>query len=139
MHIVFQIHQLILPKSNTKRVTMILTKTILTSKQINFPNPNQNNFNNQYAKLVPLKCYRCNVLCHKSNDCPQRCMVNVANVVEDEDSEEFGEMEEGEKVYVIEDFGEHINCMLQKVLLTPIELQYTQRHSIFKTKCTINK
>lgn len=66
-------------------------------------------------------------------------MVNVENVVEDEDSEEFSEMEKGEMMYVIGDSEEHINCMLHKVLLTLIELEHTQRHSIFKIRCTINK
>lgn len=37
------------------------------------------------------------------------------------------------------DSGEQVVCILQKLLLTPKKLDHTQRNSIFKTRCTIDK
>ena len=44
-----------------------------------------------------------------------------------------------EEIVVFEDSGEHINCVIQKVLLTPSHPISPQRHNLFKTCCTIKQ
>lgn len=68
-------------------------------------------------------------------------MVNMAMATQEEKFEEIkGQNEnEDEKVYVGEDCGKYVNCVVQKILLTPVDTEHTQRHNLFKQQCTINK
>lgn len=53
--------------------------------------------------------------------------------------EEVEEGNDGSVELVDEDQGEHLLCIVQKILLTTRSNHSGQRHSIFLTKCTINK
>lgn len=37
------------------------------------------------------------------------------------------------------DSGDNVECILQKLLPTPKQVDKTQHHAIFRIKCTINK
>lgn len=102
------------------------------------PIPTQNQ--NSYAKPTPGKCFKCNQVGHKSNDCPLKKMANVAKEIEEKEEEEEPESSaefEDEQIMVAEDEGEYINCVVQRVLLSPKQAEYSQRHQIFRTRCTI--
>lgn len=49
---------------------------------------------NLYAWIVPIKCYQCNLPKHCSNECPQRCLVNIVDKVGEEGCEELEDQEE---------------------------------------------
>ena len=98
---------------------------------------------NPYARPMTSKCFRCNQPGHRSNECPQRRMVNMAAEISEqcEECDEFMENEDGEceDVVLVADSGEYVNCVIQKVLLTPSQPVSSQRNSLFRTRCTINK
>ncbi|KAF2283680.1 hypothetical protein GH714_013817 [Hevea brasiliensis] len=59
--------------------------------------------NNPYAKPIPINCYRCNEMEHRSNECPKRKFVNIIEKHDDgaiycgldgEDEEEDCEQDE---------------------------------------------
>lgn len=68
-------------------------------------------------------------------------MVSLA--AETSDAEEFvestGTVECEEEVVVVGDSRDPVIWVIQRVLLSPTQLVYTQRHSLFKTRCTIKK
>ena len=66
-------------------------------------------------------------------------MTNVVEGLNEEEYEECYEPEEfeGEELVVLEDEGEQVNCVVQRVLLSPKEPLNSQRHNIFRTRCTI--
>ncbi|XP_039160932.1 uncharacterized protein LOC120289682 [Eucalyptus grandis] len=94
-------------------------------------NANQN-AQNPYAKPPPIKCYKCNELGHRSSDCPRRKMANV--VEHDDDIYEDDWIEEEE---VEDEEGEHVNCVVRRLLLAP-RREDTQRNSLFHARCTVN-
>ncbi|XP_028083283.1 uncharacterized protein LOC114284540 [Camellia sinensis] len=96
---------------------------------------------NPYAKPTTDKCYRCGTPGHRSNVCPER---RTANLVEEEDeigdngdAEYEGDQYEGAKLTREE--GERVNYVVQRVLFTPKAEDLSQRHSIFRSCCTINQ
>jgi len=99
---------------------------------------------NPYTKPILSKCFRCGQPGHRSNESPNRPPVNMVESAEgvlQEDSigteeDEFDDYEGGE--FTEGDKGEFVNCIVQRVLLTPKHDEPTQRHNIFKTCCTIN-
>ncbi|GFS38744.1 hypothetical protein Acr_00g0059140 [Actinidia rufa] len=119
--------------SQTKAVT-----TGSTTRQGGNPNP--------YAKASGDKCYRCGEPGHRSNTCPKRATVNL---VEPLPEEEDGGDDEGDAdpySYDPNEFqddgeGEYLgrSLMIQKLLLTPKREDSSQRHKIFRGRCTINK
>ena len=99
---------------------------------------------NPYAHPAGDKCYRCGQPGHRSNQCPRRGTINLV---------EQGEVcrreaEENEAVYAYEeqeitggDEGELLShsLVVQRLLLTPKQEEPSQRHKIFRTRCTVNK
>ncbi|CAL8991984.1 unnamed protein product, partial [Prunus brigantina] len=92
---------------------------------------------NPYAKLYGDHCYRNGKLGHKSNDCPNRRQVNLAEA-DEEDNEDHGVDEEYDGAdFAYEEGDEVINIVLQRVLLAPRQ-EEGQRHKIFQSLCTVN-
>ncbi|KAI0501107.1 hypothetical protein KFK09_019325 [Dendrobium nobile] len=92
---------------------------------------------NPYAKPATFKCFRCFQPGHKSNECPQRQQVHLA---EGDEGSEHAE-DEIDKDCDIEDLpadeGEPLICVMEKLLLAPRQNLSSQRHAIFRTRCTI--
>ncbi|KAK3231710.1 hypothetical protein Dsin_003591 [Dipteronia sinensis] len=82
--------------------------------------------NNPYARPTPGKCFRCNLLGHRSNECPLRKQINVLNDHEEED-EEYGEAEDGFEDDMNEIYGDDGKSKSN-----------SQRNTIFRTRCTID-
>lgn len=76
---------------------------------------------------------------HKSNECPQRRVLHIQVTIGDskEETEDFVEIDNEETELVGGDEGDPLLCIIQKVSLSFKVPEYTQRNSIFKTKCTI--
>ena len=86
---------------------------------------------NPYAKPTGLKCYRCRLPGHRSNECGNRKMVGL---IEEEESGDEGEYDRTE--FAKEDSEEKINIVLQRVLFSPKE---GQRKNLFRTYCSVNR
>ncbi|XP_020702058.1 uncharacterized protein LOC110113720 [Dendrobium catenatum] len=91
---------------------------------------------NPYPRPQGLKCFRCFQPGHKSNECPTRQLQIL-----DDEGELEQELPEEERHTDVEDVfadeDEPLICVLEKLLLAPRKQVNSQRHSIFKTKCTI--
>ncbi|KAH7543947.1 hypothetical protein JRO89_XS15G0069400 [Xanthoceras sorbifolium] len=95
---------------------------------------------NPYARAAPLKCYRCGKSGHKSNNCPSRKSVNLAEQEEEENDniEDSRENDDYQGVEIAEEEGERVDCVVQQVLYSPQQQEYcSQRNNIFKSQCTI--
>ncbi|KAA0063032.1 zf-CCHC domain-containing protein [Cucumis melo var. makuwa] len=92
---------------------------------------------NNYTRPSLGKCFRCGEPDHLSNNCPQRKTIALA---EDEDTytSETDREEEEETELIEANDEDRISCIIQRVLITPKEETNPQRHSLFKTRCTIN-
>ena len=91
--------------------------------------------NNPYAKPFNAKCYRCGEVGHRSNECPKRKAVNVVEKDDDVAEDEVCEPD-GDDDY--EDYGqEEYNCVVRKLMLSPKCNDDTQRHKLFRTRCTV--
>ena len=91
-----------------------------------------------YARPIPEKCFKCNQLGHRSSDCPLRKAVNLINREDDDEAvycEPDGDDDEdlfgGE-----EDDGQ--NYVVRRMMLAPKHDDPTQRHQLFRTRCTVN-
>jgi len=101
---------------------------------------------NLYARPGSDKCYRCGQPGHRSNQCPRRSIVNL---IEPEEECPFDiEKEDNEAAYTYEeeevtggDEGELLSrsLVVQRLLLAPKQKEPSQRHNIFRTRCTVNK
>lgn len=92
--------------------------------------------NNPYNPPTLAKCFRCGQQGHLSNECPQR---RTLAVQEEEDGADGCNSEDNEELaYLQPDDGDQLSCVLQQVLLTPKSESHPQRHSLFRTRCTIN-
>ncbi|KAI0493237.1 hypothetical protein KFK09_027513 [Dendrobium nobile] len=102
------------------------------------PRPKFQTKENPYAKPSTLKCFRCFQPGHKSNECPQRQQVHIAEGEGGVESEEAEVHEEEEVENILADKGEPLICVMEKLLLAPRQTSNSQHHAIFRTRCTIN-
>ncbi|KAI0520337.1 hypothetical protein KFK09_007809 [Dendrobium nobile] len=93
---------------------------------------------NPYTKPAIFKCFRCFQPGHKSNECPQRRQLQLVECEEDDDQVEIGVEEEEDTEDVRADDGDPLICILEKLLLAPRQASNSQRHAIFRTRCTLN-
>ena len=73
---------------------------------------------NPYSRTCGLKCYRCGQPSHHSNECPARKLVNFVDVGEEDEYEQDGEEGAGleellDGAKIVEEQGEHVNCVIQ--------------------------
>ena len=92
---------------------------------------------NPYSKPAGITCYRCLKQGHRSHECPegqrQLVIMDGSEGYEEEESEESDPYEGAE--FATEESSERVNLVLQRMLLAPKE--EGQRHSIFKSFCTV--
>ncbi|XP_059429202.1 uncharacterized protein LOC132163019 [Corylus avellana] len=99
--------------------------------------------NNPYARPNLDKCFKCNQPGHRSHQCPRRQMVNLIEP-EPEGGSENGdidtpEYEEEELADADEGIPLFRSLVIQRLLLTPRQEDQSQRHKIFRTRCTVNQ
>ncbi|XP_020677817.1 uncharacterized protein LOC110096287 [Dendrobium catenatum] len=90
---------------------------------------------NPYPRPQGLKYFRCFQPGHKSKECPNRQQLQLLDGEGEDETDQHEEEVEVEDV--IGDEGEPLVFVLEKLLLAPRKVVDSQRHSIFKTKCTI--
>ena len=87
---------------------------------------------NPYARPTVGKCFRCNQLRHRSNECPtipQAHLLDVQTEVDDF-KEQFEEASERLSLAILDgDEGDPLLCVLERLIL--VEPCQTQRNSIF--------
>nr|GLL48175.1 uncharacterized protein LOC109163967 [Ipomoea trifida] len=89
---------------------------------------------NPYARPMTGKCFKCGEPGHRSNECRARKYVNM--VEEQDEFDEEGDINEGE-VEVAEEVGEHLNCVVQRLLYTTKKNNPAQRNNIFRAHCSV--
>jgi hypothetical protein len=95
-----------------------------------------------YPKPRGDKCYRCGQPGHHSNQCPKRRAIHLLETGEEDNEKMVVNLEDSALTYTEdeitrEDEGELL--VIQRLLLTPKQEEPSQRHNIFKTKCTVNQ
>ena len=88
---------------------------------------------NSYTKPEIDKCYRCGEPRHRSNECPKRKEV-VANYG---DEDEVVIIEDASDSDFLEEHGDPVACVVQKLLCNQKIPGITQRHQIFYSKCSV--
>ncbi|PON89375.1 Zinc finger, CCHC-type [Trema orientale] len=110
----------------------------LQEPEVHTPPPTTNQIGqfppNPYAKPPPIRCYKCNQLGHKSNECSLRCFVNVTEEVSDEQDLEYVRDDTPDVELVECDVRDPIICIVQKLLLAPRQLTQSQKHKLFRTR-----
>jgi len=91
------------------------------------------NKENPYTNLEIGKCYRCGEPEHKSNECPKRRQVNIADYEEEEVQIET----EPEDSDFVKENGDPVACVVQKILCSQKIPDTTQRHQILYSKCSV--
>ena len=92
---------------------------------------------NPYGKPIPLKCFKCNEVGHRSSDCLRRKTVNlVEREKEDVAEDEVYCGPDGEDDRENYGHGEY-TCVVRKLVLSQKNEDTTQRHKFFRTRCTM--
>lgn len=93
---------------------------------------------NPYERPIVDKCYRCGVIGHRSNQCPRR---RTTNLVKGDEVDEEEQAEDDDHGVTGPDDGDLLShsLVVRRLLLAPKREGHPQRHSIFKTRCTINR
>ncbi|XP_020704270.2 uncharacterized protein K02A2.6-like [Dendrobium catenatum] len=92
---------------------------------------------NPYVKPGNIKCFRCFQQGHKSNECPTRPQLQLVDAEADDELADNAEDCEESHEDVVGDEGEQLVCVIEKLLLAPKIPNPSQRHALFKTKCTV--
>ncbi|GJZ14964.1 hypothetical protein Tco_0550641, partial [Tanacetum coccineum] len=103
----------------------------------NIENEESQKTSNPYTKPTSGKCFRCNKPRHMSNEYPKRKSIHMVDKDEVEDvfCEPDGNEYDDELEY--EDEYQPIN-VIRKLMLAPKQEDHSQRHQLFRTRCTIN-
>lgn len=102
---------------------------------------------NPYTRPTPEKCYRCGKPGRRSNQCPNRATTNLATHVEYTEPKysntgEGFDGEDNDAGYQFEDIvgaDDGLSLVVQRLLYAPKQEIDSQRHNIFRTKCTVNQ
>jgi len=101
---------------------------------------------NPYSRPASDKCYRCGQPGYRSNQCPKWGVVNLIEPGEGTDLEAERIEDETEYTYEEEeitggDDGEFLSrsLVVRRLLLAPKQKEQSQRHNIFRTRCTVNR
>ncbi|KAG6757810.1 hypothetical protein POTOM_038136 [Populus tomentosa] len=101
---------------------------------------------NPYARPSSDKCYRCGQPGHRSNQCPRRSTINIIGPGEEtdltaEEEEDATAYNYDENEIIRGDEGELLSrsLVVRRLLLAPKQTDKSQRHSIFRTRCTVNR
>ena len=89
---------------------------------------------NSYTKPEIGKCYRRGEPEHTSNGCPKRKQVNVADY---RDEDEGVVIKDASDSDFVEEHGDPVACVVQKLLCNPNIPDTTQRHQIFYSRCSV--
>jgi len=89
---------------------------------------------NPYTKLEVGKCYRCDESRHRSNECPKKRPVNVADHEEKNDVLTEIELEDYD---FTEEHGDRVAYVIQKVFCSQMIPDTKQRHQIFYSRCLV--
>ena len=121
------------------RNTNVAPNRVVTQAQNQHPNRANND---PYARPNLGKCFKCNQTSHLLNNCPNRRSVNLVEeerMVEDAEEEQgfVDDTYEGAE-YTEGDEGDAVASIVQRLLLAPKKIDDSQRHKIFRTRCTLN-
>ena len=78
---------------------------------------------------------RCGEPGHRSNEFPKRKQVNLADY--EDDAEEEVEIEDLDETDFVEEQGDFVACVVQRLLCNQKAPNTTQRHQIFYLRCSI--
>ena len=95
---------------------------------------------NPYVRPTAGKCFRCNLPGHRSNEFPTRPKAHLVEQNDDSEDhlEDVWEDDRQQDTTVLEgDEGTPLACILERLLLA--EPCTSQRNSIFRTRCTVQK
>nr|GMD30982.1 transposon Ty3-I Gag-Pol polyprotein [Ipomoea batatas] len=95
---------------------------------------NRNLNPNPYARPMTGKCFKCREPGHRSNECRARKSVNMVNQVTEGDEEDC---EFNEETEIAEEEGDHLSCVVRRILHTTNARTPTQRNNIFRAYCSV--
>lgn len=72
------------------------------------------------------------------NECPSRKQLQLVEGKVEEEYKDAIEENSNEEEELEGDTADRIAYVIERILLAPRQSQHTQRHSTFKTRCTIN-
>ena len=92
---------------------------------------------NPYTRPAPIKCFKCNLLDHRFSNYPLRKAIHLVEREEEKEDEVYCEPDGDEK----EDSDDDVkgrSYVVRKLMLMHKQEDNTQRHQLFRTRCTIN-
>lgn len=92
---------------------------------------------NPYVKSHNLKCFQCFQFGHKSNECLNRRQLQLAEGELESKNAENSENMINDIEETKANKGEILTCVLERILIAPRQPSPSQRHAIFRTRCTI--
>lgn len=91
----------------------------------------------RYTPNTVPKCYRCHEVGHKSNVYPWCSSVNFVDAMDEEEEEIHNEEVEDEEHIINTNFGEHLTCVVRRLMYAPRKDEHPQWRKHFKIKYMI--